>query len=128
MLEGVDLKALGHNSPAYVHTITEALNLAFADREAYVGDPRFVEVPVAGLLSDDYAAKQRARIRARQGVRTTCPRPGSPPARRASRSRDASARRQHEPARAPDTIYCCVVDDEGNCYSATLSDNARDTP
>ena len=62
ILEGIDLAALGHNSPAYLHAIAEALNLAFSDREAYVGDPRFVQVPAAALLADSYASAQRARI------------------------------------------------------------------
>src|SRR4029078_13549309 len=53
---------LPHNSPQYLHVIAQALDLAFADREAYVGDPKFVKVPTAQLLSDAYAAKQRARI------------------------------------------------------------------
>ena len=62
MLEGLDLKALGWNSVRYLHTISEAMNLAFADREAYVGDPKFIDVPITELLSAEYAAKQRARI------------------------------------------------------------------
>ena len=63
LLEGYDLAAQGHNSPQYIHTVTEALKLAFADRERYYGDPRFVEVPIEGLLSKDYAAQRRALIR-----------------------------------------------------------------
>src|SRR5258707_7702294 len=51
LLEGTDLKALGHNSADYVHHLTEALKLAFADREAYYGDPAMVEVPLATLIS-----------------------------------------------------------------------------
>ena len=62
ILEGLDLDKLGHNTPDYVHTVTEALNLAFGDREAYIGDTKFVKVPVSALLSDDYAVRQRARI------------------------------------------------------------------
>ena len=50
ILEGVDLKQLGHNTPAYIHQVAEALNLAFADREAYVGDPRFVQDLRAGRI------------------------------------------------------------------------------
>ena len=45
ILDGYDLRAIGHNSPDYVHTVAGALNLAFADREAYVSDPKFVQVP-----------------------------------------------------------------------------------
>ena len=47
LLEGYDLKALGHNSPEYVHTVVEALKLALADRDRYYGDPDFVKIPAA---------------------------------------------------------------------------------
>src|SRR6266550_2658899 len=56
LLDGVDLKALGHNSPAYLHRIIETIKLAFADRDAYYGDPHFVKIPADGLLSKAYAA------------------------------------------------------------------------
>jgi gamma-glutamyltranspeptidase/glutathione hydrolase len=59
ILEGFDLGGMGHNSADYVHVVTESLKLAFADRNRYVADPRFVAVPVDGLLSKDYAAKRR---------------------------------------------------------------------
>jgi gamma-glutamyltranspeptidase/glutathione hydrolase len=58
MLEHVDLRALGHNSPTYIHTLTEVLKLAFADRERYYGDPNCAAVPIAGLLSKAYAAER----------------------------------------------------------------------
>ena len=60
ILEGHDLKALGHNTPDYLHLVAAALNLAFADREAYVGDPKFVNVPTQALLSD--ASKLSLRL------------------------------------------------------------------
>ena len=59
LLEGTDLAALGHNSADYVHQLAEALKLAFADREAYYGDPAMVEVPLATLISAEYAAERR---------------------------------------------------------------------
>lgn len=59
ILEGIDLKAMGHNSPRYVHTVTQALELALADREAYAADPNFVKVPAETLLSKEYAAQRR---------------------------------------------------------------------
>ena len=49
ILKGYDLKAMGHNSPQYIHVVTEALKLAFADRHHHFGDPRFVKVPIKGL-------------------------------------------------------------------------------
>jgi gamma-glutamyltranspeptidase/glutathione hydrolase len=62
MLEGYDLKALGHNSPEYLHLIGEVIRLAIADRNRYVGDPNFVKVPVEKLLSKSYAAERRKLI------------------------------------------------------------------
>ncbi|WP_332683869.1 gamma-glutamyltransferase family protein [Bosea sp. (in: a-proteobacteria)] len=62
ILEGIDLSGMGPASPDYVHHVVEAMKLAFADREAYYGDPDFVTVPLATLLSEDYAAGRRALI------------------------------------------------------------------
>ena len=62
MLEGYDLKAMKHNSADYIHTLTEAMKLAFADRDRYYGDPDFVKVPAKELLSKDYAAIRRSLI------------------------------------------------------------------
>jgi gamma-glutamyltranspeptidase/glutathione hydrolase len=125
-LEHVDLAAMGHNTPQYLHVITQALDLAFADREAYVGDPKFVNVPTAALLSDAYAAAQRARIDFARapgrmpdpGEIAGLPRP------------DLSALLpgRGKVPNAPDTIYACVADAQGNAYSATPSDTMYDTP
>src|SRR5215510_1057375 len=65
LLDGVDLKALGHNSAAYLHRLIETIKLAFADRDAYYGDPHFVKVPADGLLSKAYAAVRRELVRER---------------------------------------------------------------
>src|SRR6185369_16998235 len=54
MLEGFDLKKMGHNSPAYIHTLAEALKLAMADRDRYYGDPNFVKIPMTELMSKEY--------------------------------------------------------------------------
>ncbi|MDT8438691.1 MAG: gamma-glutamyltransferase [Wenzhouxiangellaceae bacterium] len=63
LLEGFDLKAMGYNSTRYIHTLYQAMSLAFADRDFYYGDPYFPpEEPIAGLLSKDYAASRRALI------------------------------------------------------------------
>ena len=56
LLEGFDLAAMGHNSERYAHTVHEAIKLAYADRNAYYGDPAFASVPMQGLLSKDYAS------------------------------------------------------------------------
>jgi gamma-glutamyltranspeptidase/glutathione hydrolase len=126
ILEGIDLRALGVNSSAYIHTVAEALNLAFADREAYVGDPRFVQVPVAGLLSDGYAASQRGRIDAHRAF-GAMPAAGVPPGTVARQAAPMSGARGKVPAPA-DTIYACAVDRAGNVYSGTLSDTSYDNP
>jgi len=62
MLEGYDLKAMGLNSPEYIHTTAEALKLAMGDREKYLGDMDFIKIPFEGLLSKDYAAERRKLI------------------------------------------------------------------
>src|SRR5205823_1282803 len=62
LLEGFDLAAMGHVSAEYVHVVTECAKLAFADREAYYGDPNFVDVPMEMLLSREYADERRALV------------------------------------------------------------------
>ena len=131
ILEGYDLKALGHNSIAYVHAVNQALNLSFADREAYSGDPKFVNMPRAGLLADAYAARQRARINPQQAF-PNLPDPGYPEGGpkpyllhgQAQGDERGVANR----ALQPGTIYGCVMDRDGNGYSATLSDPQYDVP
>ncbi|RHX96426.1 gamma-glutamyltransferase [Leptospira yasudae] len=59
ILEGIDLKSMGHNSPQYVHTVVQAIELAMADREKFFGDPAFVNVPSEGLLNKEYASERR---------------------------------------------------------------------
>lgn len=62
ILEGIDIAGMGPASPEFVHHVAEALKLAFADREAYYGDPDFVRVPYATLISEDYARGRRNLI------------------------------------------------------------------
>ena len=63
ILEGFDLEAMGYNSTRYIHTLYQAMSLAFADRDFYYGDPYFPPaVPIEGLLSKDYAAERRKLI------------------------------------------------------------------
>jgi gamma-glutamyltranspeptidase/glutathione hydrolase len=62
ILEGYDLRSMGFNSTEYIHTVTEALKLAYADRDAYYGDPKFNNIPADTLLSKAYAAERRKEI------------------------------------------------------------------
>jgi len=62
ILEGYDLRSMGFNSVDYIHTVTEALKLAYADRDTYYGDPKFVKIPEETLLSKAYAAERRKEI------------------------------------------------------------------
>ena len=129
ILEGYDLPAYPHNSAAVLHRIAEALKAAFADRHGYYGDPEFTKVPIRGLLSKDYAADWRRRIdltRAAPGM----PDPGDPWPYEEGRDRSLAAGRVAaapgpEP---PDTSYLCVMDADGNAFSATPSDGVLDTP
>ncbi|RAI93791.1 gamma-glutamyltransferase family protein [Algoriphagus yeomjeoni] len=61
ILENFDLKSMGYNSANYIHTVYQAMNLAFADRDFYYGDPAYVESPMKGLLSKEYA-KERSKL------------------------------------------------------------------
>lgn len=123
ILEGYDLAALGHNSPQAIHLQVEALKLAFADRECYVGDPSHVDVPVEGLLSKAYAALRRSLIDPNT-AQAVYP-PGDP------RHMLAIATDYKAPATAPEidfvegdgdgTTYLATVDAQGNMVSATPS-------
>jgi gamma-glutamyltranspeptidase/glutathione hydrolase len=127
ILAGVDLKAMGHNSIAYVHAVTEALKLAFADRHAYYGDPAFVSVPMPQLLSSAYASVRRSNINPRQAS------PGMPAAGVVNAGAPASSATlpppsKVQPALEPGTSYVCVIDSKGNAFSATPSDASNATP
>ncbi|MBS0242309.1 MAG: gamma-glutamyltransferase [Proteobacteria bacterium] len=123
MLSKDDIAALGHNSPAYIHLITEAVKLACADREAYFGDPRFVDVPMEALLSHELQAGRRALIddkRAYPELRDPVAIAGYP------KTGAAKVPFEREPALSPDTTYCAVIDGKGNVFSATPSDASYD--
>ncbi len=119
LLKGYDLKAMGHNSPAYVHTVTEALKLAFSDRHHYIADPAFFPVPLEGLLSDDYANERRAQIRPDRAW-PEMPPPGKPRGAEGLRSAKVPAP-QPDDVRPGDTSYLCVIDSRGNAFSCTPS-------
>jgi gamma-glutamyltranspeptidase / glutathione hydrolase len=78
ILEGFDLKKMGHNSAPYLHAVTEALKLSFADRNKYVGDPKFItSIPMKALLSKEYAATRRQAIDPNRAI-VGEPAPGDP--------------------------------------------------
>ena len=95
MLATLDLRALGHNSARYIHVVTEALKLAFADRERYYGDAD--GVPLAELLSPAYARERAALIRSDRAM-PEAPAPGDPRGRGAVA---AAAARSPPAAAAP---------------------------
>jgi gamma-glutamyltranspeptidase / glutathione hydrolase len=115
LLDGFDLRAMGHNSPGYIHTIVEAAKLAFADREAYYGDPEFVDVPINGLLSHQYTELRRALIDPRRASMEQ--RPGDPVAMRALRD---SGARESRPW-GSGTVHVAAADRAGNMIAVTPS-------
>jgi gamma-glutamyltranspeptidase/glutathione hydrolase len=123
MLEGFDLKKMGHNSPTYIHTLAEALKLALADRDRYYGDPNFVKIPMAELLSKNYAALRRPLIDERHA--SLAQQPGDPLNMKAILASAVQtigrASALPEIERANDTTCVNVVDRDGNMFSATPS-------
>lgn len=97
ILEHFDLAALGHNSPAYLAVLAEAMKIGAVDRERHLGDPRFVSVPVERLISKAHAAAMAERIK--RGEKTSVPR---------LKARESA-----------DTTQVCVVDGGGMCVSLT---------
>jgi gamma-glutamyltranspeptidase/glutathione hydrolase len=141
LLDGFDLEAIGAGTPELVHVVTECCKLAFADREAYYGDPRSVDVPMSALLSAAYADERRTLVGERA---STTLRPGSPDGRATrlpKRVADAAARQaapgalgaaaELDPMLGPppgsaremrgDTCHLDVTDRFGNLVSATPS-------
>jgi gamma-glutamyltranspeptidase/glutathione hydrolase len=133
LLQGFDVAAMDPVGPEFVHTVTECLKLAFADREAFYGDPDFVDVPLATLLSPAYNDARRRLIGrdADNGWR-----PGSPDGRTPVTDYAAALRRAAEMAMAAgtgeptvsrlgasggDTCHVDVIDRWGNFVSATPS-------
>jgi gamma-glutamyltranspeptidase/glutathione hydrolase len=121
LLEGFDLAAMGHASAEYVHTVTECAKLAFADREAWYGDPEFVDVPIDELLSSEYADERRTLI---GDASSHDLRPGSPGGREPRLPSPVHgaplAPGVGEPTRG-DTVHIDVVDRFGNMVAATPS-------
>ncbi len=127
LLGPLDLEALGHNSPDYIHVVTEAMKLAFADREAYYGDPRHVKVPASSLLDPAYADARRRLLDERHAC-PEMPPPGDPAGGQAVLPSWTGPAPSGRTAPAYDTSYIAVVDRAGNAFSATPSDSSTDTP
>ena len=124
ILEGYDLRAAKHNSPNYIHTLVEAMKLAFADRDKYYGDPDFVKVPTSALLSKDYAAMRRNLIdmmRASMEQRPGDPVHKSPLLKDNVQPTLTGESKVPEAERANDTTCVNVIDKDGNVFSATPS-------
>jgi len=100
MLENFDLRGIGHNTPEYVRIVTEVMKRATIDKDAHVGDPAFVDIPIPRLTDKAYAAQQAVDIRA--GVKAHVP-------------------RMNIPAEPKDTTQISVADAEGNIVSMTHS-------
>jgi gamma-glutamyltranspeptidase/glutathione hydrolase len=98
ILKGWDLAALGHNTPEYIYRVALAMKAAFADRSPHLGDPRFVEVPLAWMTSKERAAAWRRRIEAGEPIRV-----------------------DFTPSEPPDTTHVTVVDRQGNAVALTHS-------
>ena len=113
LLEGFDLKAMGHNSPQYLHTVIEAVKLAFADRDRYYGDPKFSKIPEEILLSKSYAAERRKLIDPTKASMES--RPGELGVGAPMSNVTPGETIVH------DTTCVNVVDQWGNAYSATPS-------
>lgn len=100
LLEHFDLAEAGHNSVDHLHLFLEAKKLAYEDRAYYYADPAFAEVPVAWLISKDYASERVKRI---------------------DPKRSAVELPYGDPALDSDTVYLCVADGEGNMISLIQS-------
>ena len=98
VLEGYDLGALGYNSAEYIYQVSMALKAAFADRNPYLGDPEFVDVPIDWMISKERGAEWRQHIAAGRPIMV-----------------------DYVPPEPPDTTHVSVVDRHGNCVALTHS-------
>lgn len=131
ILEGIDLKSMGHNSGEYVHTLAQAIDLSMADREIYVADPAFVDVPIETLLSKQYAQQRRQVITEKAfkempaaGRVNNLAFAAKPIAMRTSKKVDNKNEQQKNNLFqvGKDTSQVVVVDKQGNAIAITPSD------
>jgi gamma-glutamyltranspeptidase/glutathione hydrolase len=120
LLEGFPQKSMGHLSADYIHTITEAMKLGYADRDEYYTDPNFGEVPMNKLLSDDYTQLRRPLIDLHNASMDR--RPGDPINMHALKT-IAVATNETNKIPKQDTTTCVVADRWGNVIAATPSCN-----
>ena len=134
ILENFDLQAMGHNSADYVHTVVEAMKLAYADRDTYYADPEFVDVPAKGLLSKTYAGERAAEIdaaRASVAFHAGDPLPHDPDVDEwpywVADIEDGEAVSDADGSFVPsagglkDTTHIAIIDGDGNVFDATPS-------
>jgi len=117
LLEGFDLRQMGHNTTDYIHTVVECAKLAFADREAYYGDPDFDDVPLDVLLSKEYAQRRRALIDPQRASDDF--QPGD--AGKGPLTYDCSSAYPSDVESCGDTTHLDVIDAAGNMISCTPS-------
>jgi len=110
LIEGFDVQRWGDGTADYYHHMAEAVKLAFADRDAWLTDPRFVEIPLERLLSKEYAAERRGRIDPGAAMEMEEVEPGIP-------FHGGGARRSGD----GDTCYFCAVDEQGLAVSVIQS-------
>jgi gamma-glutamyltranspeptidase/glutathione hydrolase len=119
LLEGFDLKSMGHNSADYIHTVVEAMKLGYADRDAYYGDPDFSQIPMQ-LISKEYAYVRRPLINPEKASAEHLA--GDPLRLQARASADfLRTRYAHRNGEPQDTTCVNVIDKDGNMLSATPS-------
>ena len=116
ILEGFDLKAMGHLSGNYIHALTESLKLGLADRDYYYGDPRFTKVPMDALLSDEYTKIRQGLVN--MELASLSVRPGDPIKMKALVDKPS----KYRPGPGG-TTTCVVADKWGNFVAATPSGN-----
>jgi gamma-glutamyltranspeptidase/glutathione hydrolase len=130
ILEGLNVRYLRHNSAPYLHAVTESLKLAFADRNKYVGDPKFVtDIPMREMLSKEYASIRRALINPDRAIAGEAP-PGNPrapatssapPVAYAESNGAADVSVVRGAAEDGHTTYLAVIDKDRNMVSVTSS-------
>lgn len=133
MLDANKLRSLQPNSAAYIHHLTEVYKLVFADREQYVADPAFVDVPIEAMLEDDYLQARLALIDQDRAF-PEMPPPGDPMNGSSLLSQSGNHMQRASGDAKPkvaasdlDTSHACVIDREGNMFAATPSDTSSDT-